>query len=263
MKIKKERLIVITLIFFLSKSVILAYTLPVPGNTIRKAEQKINLNNIPYTVEVYQSGLSYEELISFYKANLTEAGFILVNEDRVSKILVFSHPKSQENLALRIDDIRKDLTNISVSQWEGSLLKPETLQISQGEKAKKDSPGKDLPEVPRYPGSIRISSIEQGIMRNVAYRTADGKEKARSFYETKMPALGWQRFSEDALAKQKAAEILGGDRRFAEGDFLVYTKKNSVCGILIIDGSGRCSPQGCSQEDQEGSIIGLLQLSKQ
>lgn len=265
MKMKKEIPIFIALFFFLSPSFLFAYSLPLPRNTTKAAEQDMNLNGIPYFIEAYQSSLSYEELTSFYKADLSKAGFILVSEESAGKVFVFSHPQSQENLALYIDDKRKDLINISVSQWKGDFLKPETEQVSPGEEAKEDSPGKDLPGVPRYPESIRISSIEKGILKNASYRTVDEKEEVRSFYETRMPALGWQRAAEDILAKQKAGEILAGDRRFAEGSFLFYTKKNSVCGILIIDGSsGDCSQQGCSsQSGQEGSIIGILQLSKE
>ena len=67
-----------------------------------------------------------------------------------------------------------------------------------------DTPGRDLADVPRYPGSVRVlSADERGrVAQMVVYTGPGSPEVAALFYDARMPTLGWQpdpRFTETAL----------------------------------------------------------------
>jgi hypothetical protein len=69
-----------------------------------------------------------------------------------------------------------------------------------------DAPGRDLPDVPRYPGTVRVlSADERGKPAQMAVFTGAGSpEMAELFYDARMRTLGWQsdaRFA-DAAARQ-------------------------------------------------------------
>ena len=241
------------------------YTLPLPQNTIKQHKEEMRFNNIPYTLQVYQSQLYPDEIISFYKENLLSQGFILFIEDKVTNTLMFHRPQSNDNLAITIiKGGQGDLTSLSVSHWRGDLSKYRDSSSSSRE-ITKDALGKDVPGIPRYPGSIRISSVKRGPMKNASYRIPDAtKEEIVSFYEREMSSRGWQRFSGDVFAKQKASKLLPGDKRLAGSDFLLFEKKDSLCGIMVtpeIEGCGPegCGPEGCGPED---NVVGILLLPR-
>jgi hypothetical protein len=66
-----------------------------------------------------------------------------------------------------------------------------------------DAPGRDVADVPRYPGSVRVlSSDERGRAGQIVVYTGPGSpEAAALFYDARMRTLGWQedpRFAEVA-----------------------------------------------------------------
>jgi hypothetical protein len=81
-----------------------------------------------------------------------------------------------------------------------------------------DAPGRDLDQVPRYPGSARIlAADERGAAGQLAVYASEGgsPELAEAFYRARMPALGWRldpRFEEVAHAQgRRALRCLSGD----------------------------------------------------
>lgn len=67
-----------------------------------------------------------------------------------------------------------------------------------------DAPGRDLKDVPRYPGAVRVlAADERGRAGQMVVYTGPGSpETAAMFYDARMRTLGWQadaRFTETAL----------------------------------------------------------------
>ena len=236
--------------FLLITNLAFGYTLPVPTNTVKESEQALDINNIPYTTQAYLSQLSLEEAASFYKENLPKQGFALVNEYEETHTLIFSNPAFNDNLAILIENAPENKVSIKISSWHGELITTKE-QVDKLDLTK-DAPGNDVPGVPRYPGSIRVSAVSFSGMKNASYMSQDEKEKILSFYETEMPAQGWKNHGVGDLAKQKAADLLGGNNGLAQSEFLFFEKKDNFCGILITEaGAGA-----------KGNMVGILLIPK-
>lgn len=246
-----KKTVFLLLIFLCIKGLAFGYTLPVPPDTAKEDEQKVSLNNIPYTTERYVSRLSAQELTSFYKENLPRQGFALTAEDEKANVLYFFNAALKENLAIAIDDSQAKEVIMDVSSWQGDLPQPEGAP-TQEPFLVKEVPGGDLAGVPRYPGSIRISALSSSGMKNASYTTADEKEKVLRFYESQMPAAGWKNPGIERIAKEKAAELLGGKTGIAQSGYLFFENKDSFCGIMIQDAC-------CGLK---GTMIGMLLLPK-
>jgi len=84
-----------------------------------------------------------------------------------------------------------------------------------GEKPTSDVPGRDLPDVPRYPGSIRTmygiipGSPDTGFY--IMYDAPGSAKEVKDFYEKQLPANGW----ESSLTVE-AAEEYNQSYRFIE-----------------------------------------------
>ncbi len=242
--------------------IVFAYTLPIPEYTIKLSEEKFTLNTIPHTLELFQSKASPEEIISFYKENLGREGFILFDEDKLNQIVFFIKPSTKENLVFHIDFIKDDLTHYSISRSKGDLLMQSPNEIEK--KADADAPGRDVPEIPRYPGSIRTSSVQRHGMINAVYKTTHRKEDIISFYKNKMLSYGWKPFGQESLVQNQASKILVGESLFSSTEFLLFEKGKGLCGIVVVPIS-ECQ-QGCLPGVSSGgsmvSIVSFDQLKR-
>ncbi|MCM8801119.1 MAG: hypothetical protein NC912_03790 [Candidatus Omnitrophica bacterium] len=272
----KARLLIFIFFLTIAQSEALSYNLPIPEDTAEGGEQEVNFNGISYIMKSYQSQLSCEEIISFYKRNLINQGFILISEDKIRKFLQFRNPKLKENLMLIIGEEEDGLTDYFLNSWKGDKLFPQALTSERGQE--KDFPGKDLPEVPRYPVSTRLTSIELGPMKNASYKTSHSPQEIITFYETNMPSYGWKRIGQDY--SQEASRFFEGHSLFdilAKGNFLLFEKKNTICGIMVASGSdtGGCSGGSCctssacevcgegTANNDKSTTIGILCTPKQ
>jgi hypothetical protein len=79
-----------------------------------------------------------------------------------------------------------------------------------------DAPGRDLEDVPRYPGTVRVlSADERGKPGQMVVYTGNGSpETAAMFYDARMRSLGWQ--SDPSFAKTAEEQGLRS-RRFLNG----------------------------------------------
>ena len=93
--------------------------------------------------------------------------------------------------------------------------------------AKGDMGGKDIPDVPRYPGSRRIFSTEQEniltIYTLVAYEGGGGIVGNILFYHSRMEDAGWK--TDPTFEK-----VMGEQSR---ENFMFYTRKGRECTIQI------------------------------
>lgn len=262
----KMRLFIAGLLFilFLSQGIALAdyAALPLPEATTKEGEQEFKVNNIESRSEFYQSRISPREIAAFYKENLPAQGFILVSENKAINVLAFSHPRLKESLNIAIEEANEQgFASFSITRSGADLLKAKESIVGPMSPTSNDAPGRDLPGIPRYPGAIRMTTLEQAGVTNVSYRTINTQSEVASFYEKEMPGRGWKRLSGvEEPAKQKAAELLGGDKRLAGSAYLLFEKGDTICGIMVIaagGASGDCgSPGGCPK-GSEGSFLSM------
>jgi hypothetical protein len=239
--------IIFLLVFFLGNAMALGFTLPLPENTVREEDGvQAEANNTQFDLAVYRSSLSVEKILSFYKENLTKEGFRLLTEDIKAKSLYFAHPETDERFVIVVDDESSgDETYIRVSHWYGNLPDYRDF-LSEG--GKKDIPGKDLAGIPRYPGAVRVSSLEYGPVQTASYKSDDSKEDILNFYEDRMVSSGWKKSSIADPAREKAAKLLGMPSNIAEGGCVYFEKKEKFLTILVQEAC-------CGQKGRAISIV--------
>ncbi len=82
---------------------------------------------------------------------------------------------------------------------------------------RKDADGSDIPDVPRYPGTVRVLSAEERGMpqRMAVYDGPGSPETAEMFYRARMRTLGWEEdvtFAEIARKQGKRALKYGNQK---------------------------------------------------
>ncbi|MCM8792476.1 MAG: hypothetical protein NC826_05000 [Candidatus Omnitrophica bacterium] len=186
--------------------------IPIPAQTTKETEQEMMLNGIKHKIQAYQSSLSPDEILDFYK------GFFIPNGWEIKEI----DPNEQAGYESESDyEVNEDFARIQATLFsKGKDIILLTFVKSEGGKTNymlnysygrteifedKDSPGKDLEFIPRYPGSIRYVSIETEGMTLLNYHSKDSKEQIEKFYQSKMPKFGWK--GGGALSKEKISEI--------------------------------------------------------
>lgn len=105
---------------------------------------------------------------------------------------------------------------------EGSTPSGETTPSDGGDGGEAEGPpttdveGEDIPDVPRYPGSVRVGyfSVEDssGKGATIGYIAEATPEEVESFYGEKMPSEGWTRVLKMQQGGGTATEWEKGDR---------------------------------------------------
>ena len=117
----------------------------------------------------------------------------------------------------------------------------------------RDAKGKDVPGVPRYPRSVRISSVQMGKLKNASYKTSDRKEDILYYFEKTMGRHGWKKFEISEKARKQAASTPGPAAQLIAGDaFLLFQDKENMCAIGVVE-----SPEGVNE-----NIIGVVHFPK-
>ncbi|MFB0500533.1 MAG: hypothetical protein ACETWO_04600 [Candidatus Hadarchaeaceae archaeon] len=144
----------------------------------------------------YMSTMGLEEIISFYKTEMPKHGWTFVSESsellHSENILVgdvqtieLRFAKADETVQIYIPDQDTDLNSMTIFRRPTAML--EGIPISE------DASGKDLPDVPRYPGSTRINydELEEENIINVCYISTASFDEVVDFYKLELPKHGW------------------------------------------------------------------------
>ncbi len=247
---KNPAALFLTAVFFFCSNAVFAFEAPLPEGAIKDASQDVKLNGVPYNVESYHCPLAFAELASFYKEKLPPQGFNLVSEDANTHTMRFSN-RFSDNIAVILTKDQKGQTIINLNYWKGPISKEPTGASVMEQK--KDSLGEDIPGIPRYPGSIRITSSSLTGEKGAVYKCAANKEEIADFYAEYMVRRGWEKVSGSQQAKNEADNILGGQELLEKSFFNMYQKKDEYCGILITTADSSGARQ---------SIISIVWLSK-
>jgi hypothetical protein len=116
--------------------------------------------------------------------------------------------------------------------WTDEHLLLDKLMPADG-----DAPGADLPDVPRYPGTVRVLSAEEHGMpqRVVVYDGPGSPETAELFYRGRMPTLGWsadESFSR--LAKKQGKTSLRFDNKKGHEVVLDLSSTDRQQGLTVV-----------------------------
>lgn len=136
----------------------------------------------------------------------------------VLKIVYFF--KEKQRIRKYIEESKK--AQEMVSQNFQEMFK-QTFQGKEG--GKKDVPGEDVQEVPRYPGMIRAWYVGQAERKMVVYVVKASRDELLKFYEKEMLSNSWKK-KKPSKKKQE----------------LTYNKGKRIVEILITDAFSKGQP---------------------
>lgn len=170
-------------------------------------------NNTPVQISIYSTSVQPEEVAEFYKTRLANFGWKLEIDTAQQGVAIMNFMKGEKFLSIIQQSINgKNI--ISVSQRgvpkapseeppcadcqqqppdPGSAAAPVQYTPGQISYPKADLPGGDLQFVPRYPGAVRINSLERGssMKTSLAYYTSDPVDRVVDFYRQNMGTYNW------------------------------------------------------------------------
>jgi len=169
-----------------------ALIIPTYPGSQKTEERKEILNDARITILNYQSSDSPGNIMKFYLDKLQEDGWIVVykNKDSSSARLI---GKDSSSLTINcFQDTREGITYINITY----ASKP-TLASQEAMATNTDMPGKDIPSIPRYPGSVRKQYYKGDKVENVSYVSNQVCFNCVvEFYRAELVARGWQLFNE-------------------------------------------------------------------
>ena len=198
---------------------------------LRKTEeQAVTLNETEMTIMRFEGNdVSVPDIIDYYKKVLAQKGWATVGERVVwnnSVVIQFSHKEKRGMMSFMVmpaEIFGRPANSVMVEvlyvpQRGDNSQKAEALLSAQ------DIPGVDIPGVPRYPGSMRLRSMQTGAgMMSADYKIADTScvECVADFYKQEMTKGGWSFIHTTASTKeqmlarfsQKGAEDAEGAER--------------------------------------------------
>jgi len=235
----------------------------------RIRQEETLVNNSPARTTVYSTLASPEEIVKFYKTKLINFGWKLETEANQQGIEMLMFSKGDKFLNIMLQSILgKNFITLAQSINPKELLKqkppcpecekkqeelnkgiePARDLISKDENfSKKDTPGRDLQFVPRYPGAVRASAMERenGKKVNLSYYSQSSVEDVVNFYRQNMGNYYWQLDNQidfqnlpEGLAEKIPVNI--------NGQSLVFKSSSASCIISITE-----EPQS------KGTIIGV------
>jgi hypothetical protein len=170
------------------------WKLPVPEQTeVVYQDKEIQLNGISAQATHLSSWLGVEELLNFYQGILTKEGWQIKDNFKNQNILALI--KEGKFFYIGVQDNGKsfprDVYLISSAQDLAicRIIKDYFLQ----EKLAEDAPGKDLTDIPRFPGAKRRLNTfapQQGLI--AVYEAEAPTSSISQFYRRILEDNGWQ-----------------------------------------------------------------------
>lgn len=165
---------------------------PLPGQTVKLKEEEALVNGKKINFIYCRSSLSAQDIANFYLRFLPGMGWQEdcpeCREKGMNAPLVLTRSGTKITINIIPNPIETGKNEVIITLHE-SDKEPRQLP-EEGE----DAPGTDLPFLPRYPASQRLSSFsrEAGKKAILAYTTTDSLEEVLSFYQQKMMDYDWE-----------------------------------------------------------------------
>jgi len=218
--------------------------IPTPFQTTKQAEQEMVLNGVRHKIQQYQSRLSPDDILDFYTEYLSQDDWVM-NELNLAEQAGYEYefesdyegdenlPELKTTLFIKGEDMIL-LTFLDEPMGANTNY---VLNYSYGMTQifdDKDSPGEDLAFIPRYPGSIRYTSIESEGVAMLNYRSKDTKEQIERFYQKQMARFGWTQ-GRELTFKEKMSRILNpGSVGETSPPGLMFENKRGHCVIKVV-----------------------------
>lgn len=198
---------------------------------LRKTEeQALKLNGKDMTIMRFEGNdISIPDAVDYYKKVLTQKGWTTVGERVVwnnSVVIQFSHKEKGSMMSFMFipaEIFGKPANSVMVEvlyvprRGNGGQVTGELLSGN-------DEPGEDVPGVPRYPGSIRLNSLQTGAsMMSAVYKISDSScvECVADFYTQEMAKSGWKILHTETSSKNEMLARFSpqnsGDAEWDEG----------------------------------------------
>ncbi len=183
-------------------------------------EEEILVNNTPIKTTIYRSSSPAEEILGFYKDRFSAQGWVVESEVNQQGTILVNF--SQENKFINIvtqqmqgESFTTLVQGERAAKTPGAILKSAQDCPECGEAPQEDAPGRELHFLPRYPGAVRVSTVErkQSGKVDLAYSSQDAPEKILDYYYNAMPNRGW------AFVEEISLETLNSSSLIFEGPY--------------------------------------------
>lgn len=203
-----------------------AIELPLPSGSRVIQEETAEVDSKGNKVGVYESGLSEERVMSFYKKELARRNYNLFLE--------------QENTAIFLKGNQMCLITVSSTggktQFIVSTAYTDSLKPGQ-------AVCEDIASVPVYPGAkcLRSMKMRAGKVHSVNYSTPASIEEVLDFYQMKMPLSLWSLEQQINVGESLPEEAFsGGSLGIAESlsnakQLIFGNHKGERCTIMVMD----------------------------
>lgn len=218
--------------------------IPLPGQTIPLKEEEMVLDGQKINSLHCRSSLSQEEIRSFYLRFLPGLGW---NEDCPE-----CSQDKKDNAPLSFTKADTKISIVIIPSPLGKkgendiIIAMSKLKEGEGE----EPAGGDLPFIPRYPQSKRISSLESSASRKMmlTYSSADDLNKILDFYREKMADYGWNLANETDFEDLPPGLKEIRDQIKLKGRTLIFEGPRGMSIISVFEDL---------QEGEDSRIIGI------
>jgi hypothetical protein len=174
------------------------WKLPVPaGAKVIWEDQATQINGINARTTHIATALDTPAIISFYQQTLSNLGWEFKDYFQQSNALSFTKEKEGFVYVVIADNGEAEPSDVYIAHSPESLAICLTLADKfLKENIYEDVAGKDSIDIPRYPGSkrrVNVFAPEEGTV--LMYEADAAPTQIASFYDQKLPALGWQKNS--------------------------------------------------------------------
>lgn len=198
---------------------------------------KIDFLNMSYYLKKNE-GDTIKKIYKFYVNKLQKLGYQRnkYSEKREGNEQIiecsFLNDKNMFSLII-VGNNNANTINVSISIMNNDILfNKKAFNL----KTKKDNPGFDFRDIPRYPGSIRILSIcakdiTHNISRQVMYKFYNDKDSVLEFYKRRLPEKGWIIKDLFDYKGYKTLSCIKGERKV---DILIHYNPEIRKNVILI-----------------------------
>jgi hypothetical protein len=238
--------------------------IPVFPGSKKSYEQSLAFNNLPVSGSLYTTTRSEREVIDYYAKEMASRGWKLSlcdncgekKDDTSSSTMSFAKAdkaalvivsQPQANVPSRASDglpIRSIF--LAMSDRAPASLKTQGKDAHEGQPGglpSHDLPGDDIASVPRYPGAVRLTTMNmQKGGQLISYYTHDGGDEVLEFYRQQMPPKQWSLVHEaDFSDVPQAIEDMQAQLQL-QGKSLVFASKQYGSCFISVARVGESSP---------------------
>lgn len=172
--------------------------LPMPSETnIVWRDSPLQINGINASGTHLYSQLPVEEVLDFYKGIFLKEGWQIKDHFKDQYVIVFIRDNRFMYVAGRSHSQEGTPCDVylvsSYSDLAICKILTKHMENQKGMIMQEDAAGRDISDIPRYPGSKRMVSISAPEQGNILiYQTIATPQQVANFYQSHLKTSGWQ-----------------------------------------------------------------------